>query len=260
MHARGAANHWPALQAGSRPGPCTPQPRTTAAAARGSPRAAFIWDLDDDEFLILQSDQGLEPASAKRPPFQIPCQPTTPPQPRPTLPPRRRTPRTQQNKARSPSPCRAPRSINLCLPDPMPAGAPQALPGFPAFTPRPDPAAPSCVRHVHTDPHAGVPLRTRPSPLRDSEAGGCPLDPTSDSSSTRPCSGCRLLVNLKAAALPGAETEQRAAARRGRNGSREHVSGVPLGKRQSLSGTSGTRRSRGSGGWSRIPAAPGRSG
>lgn len=84
-------------------------------------------------------------------------------------------------------------------------------PQFPASAPCPDPAAPSCVRNVHTDPHAGIPFLTRPSLFCDSEAGGCQLDPTSNSSGTRPCSGCLLLVNLKAA-LPGPEAEPIAAA------------------------------------------------
>lgn len=159
------------------------------------------------------------------------CQPITPPQPHPHPFSDARTPRMQQNlpgclrtKAHSPTtpaafslqlphPCHAPRSINLsptlCQ---SPLQARYVYPQeFPASAPCPDLAAPSCVRNVHTDPHTGVPLLARPSLLCDSEAGGCPLDPTSDSSGTRPCSGCLLLVNLKAA-LPGAEAEQIAAA------------------------------------------------
>lgn len=157
------------------------------------------------------------------------CQPITPPQTHPTLLPRR--PQRQQNlpgclrtKAQSPistaafplqlpHPSHAPRSVNLARVPLRPStSAPRLSRLHTLDAPRPDPAAPSCVRNVHTGPHAGVPLLARPSLLGDSEAGGCPLDPTADSSSTRPRSGCLRLVNLKAA-LPGAETEQIAAAR-----------------------------------------------
>lgn len=151
------------------------------------------------------------------------CQPITLPQPHAHPFSDARTPRMQQNlpgclrtKAHSPTtpspmPCTLfHQPVSHPMPE-SPSGPLRLPPEFPASAPCPDPAAPSCVRNVHTDPHAGVPLLARPSLLCDSEAGRCPLDPTSDSSGTRPCSGCLLLVNLKAA-LPGAEAEQIAAA------------------------------------------------
>lgn len=75
-----------------------------------------------------------------------------------------------------PLPCHAPCSINLSLSHPVPEAPSGPLrphrlfPASPALpAPCPDPTAPSRVRHVCTDPHAGVPPPARPSLPSDSE-------------------------------------------------------------------------------------------
>ncbi|XP_048647425.1 translation initiation factor IF-2-like [Marmota marmota marmota] len=77
-----------------------------------------------------------------------------------------------------------------------------ATPGSPA-APWPawssDPAAPSRVRSVRSEPGPGAPPLARPGLPADPAAGGCPPDPTSDSG---PGSG-RLLLTNSQAALPG---------------------------------------------------------
>lgn len=118
-----------------------------------------------------------------------------------------------------PHPGQAPCSINLSLSHPVPeprSGPRRRHPLFPASAPVPascpDPAAPSRVRNACTDPHAGLPPPARPGLPSDSEAGGCPLDPTSGSSGTRPCSCCLLACELEGRTSgPGNGTDGRGA-------------------------------------------------
>lgn len=128
-------------------------------AARGSLRTGFIWDLYDDE-LILQTHQGFEPVSAKRPPFSN-NMPTHNSSSTPSIPyfSNARTPQMQQNlpeclrtKAHSPTsptafslqlphPCHAPCSISLSHSHPIYARVPfrpaTSTPSFPPPHPAP---------------------------------------------------------------------------------------------------------------------------